>query len=193
MGRSTTHETVGQRDRRAAQRDRRQEDISFAFRSVECPPLRGERRELHSTQVTSVKPADAADLVQLYPFAWKAHDDSLRTFFRRAQQHVVDAGSAVPSTGPIVARRSARHCLRGPLGPYAGAIDPLQARIAAGQWQTPTAGDTLMGVDGKERAWTTVPVKDGALKHQALTGGYALFTVMADAERVMILDAAGHS
>src|SRR5262245_47261821 len=71
--------------------------------------------------------------------------------------------------------------------------DAIQALIAAGQWKTPKAGDTLTGADGTERAWGTVPVKDGALKHQALNGGYALFTVKADAERVMILDAAGHS
>lgn len=70
-------------------------------------------------------------------------------------------------------------------------IDPLQALMATGQWKTPKAGDTLTGADGKERTWTTVSVKDGALKHQA--GGYALFTVQAETERVMILDAAGHS
>ena len=85
----------------------------------------------------------------------------------------------IPSVG-----RSGRTAVR---------IDAVQALTSAGQWKTPKAGDTLIGPDDKTRTWIAVPVKDGALKHQALAGGYALFTVAAAAEQVMILEAAGHS
>ncbi len=72
-------------------------------------------------------------------------------------------------------------------------MDPVQALICSGQWKTPKAGDTLTGADGNERTWITVPIKDGSVNHKALAGGYALFTVKAAAERVMILEAAGHA
>src|SRR5262249_62401073 len=59
--------------------------------------------------------------------------------------------------------------------------------------KTPQAGDTLTDADGKERKWFTIPFKGGRAQHSALAGGSAFFSVNSPSERVMILDAAGHT
>jgi hypothetical protein len=72
-------------------------------------------------------------------------------------------------------------------------VDALQASICAGAWKAPKSGDTLNDPDGKERKWFTVPIKNGSVKHSALAGGCAFFSVPSPAEQVMILEAAGHT
>lgn len=67
--------------------------------------------------------------------------------------------------------------------------DALEAEIVAGRWKAPAAGDKVAA-----RAWeATKAGKDGALSHAALAGGYAYWKVPADADRVMLLEASGHT
>src|SRR6267142_6232004 len=72
-------------------------------------------------------------------------------------------------------------------------VDALQASICAGAWKAPKSGDSLNDADGRERKWFTVPFKNGSVKHSALAGGYAFFSVKSPRERVIILEAAGHT
>ena len=49
-------------------------------------------------------------------------------------------------------------------------------------------------MDGSERAWETIKAgNDGLFQHQALQGGYAYFNVPSERERILILEASGHS
>jgi len=71
--------------------------------------------------------------------------------------------------------------------------DPLEADIIAGRWNVPQPGDPVIALDGSVRRWQeATPAADGWLQHEALQGGYACMLIEADAERVMLLDAAGH-
>lgn len=70
--------------------------------------------------------------------------------------------------------------------------DAVEALRAAGGWRTPIAGATLPMPDGASREWNQVATADDGWL--ALRGGaYAVWRVESDEERVMILDAAGHS
>jgi dienelactone hydrolase len=72
--------------------------------------------------------------------------------------------------------------------------DPIEAEIVAGRWSAPQAGDTVRVSDEVVKTWQeATPDEEGWLKHEALRGGYACWTVPAESERVMLLDAAGHS
>jgi pimeloyl-ACP methyl ester carboxylesterase len=68
-------------------------------------------------------------------------------------------------------------------------IDPVGARLAAGTWQKPKAGDEFAG-----RTWTALTAKaDGSFQDRALAGGYVHFSILAETEGVMVLEAAGHA
>jgi dienelactone hydrolase len=72
--------------------------------------------------------------------------------------------------------------------------DAIEARIVSGTWSTPRAGDVVDLPDGTERTWIeTTAGDDGWLTGDALRGGYVLYTVESEADRVMILHARGHS
>ena len=72
--------------------------------------------------------------------------------------------------------------------------DALEAMIVADRWTAPRPGDTVTLPDGKEQTWTEATAgKNNWLELNALKGGYAYWTVNSPVERVMILDAAGHS
>ncbi len=72
--------------------------------------------------------------------------------------------------------------------------DAIEARIVAGQWAVPHAGDTLAGPDGTERTWKAITAdKDGRLADTALEGGYADITVDSPTECVRLLAASAHS
>jgi poly(3-hydroxybutyrate) depolymerase len=73
-------------------------------------------------------------------------------------------------------------------------IDPVVEQVIAGTWTAPKAGDTVPVADGRDRAW--VPLKagdDGTFRAPGLSGGYAAITVPSDADRVLMLEAAGHT
>jgi hypothetical protein len=73
-------------------------------------------------------------------------------------------------------------------------LDALEALLVAGKWAAPKAGDTVTAPDGSTRAWEEAKVgADGWLNHRALAGGYAYFPIASDSERVMILEASGHT
>jgi hypothetical protein len=72
--------------------------------------------------------------------------------------------------------------------------DAIEAEIVAGQWSPPKAGDTVRVSEEVERIWQeATPDEEGWVKHDALRGGYACLTFDSDEERVMLLDASGHS
>jgi dienelactone hydrolase len=72
--------------------------------------------------------------------------------------------------------------------------DAVEARIVAGAWKTPVAGETLASPTGNMQTWTTLAAeKDGVFRGRALANGYACITVNVDKEQVRILEAAGHS
>lgn len=68
--------------------------------------------------------------------------------------------------------------------------DPIEAQIVAGTWKPPAAGDSVELPGGARRTWQAIQADpDGAFR----VGGYAYFGVPCDADRVYILEAAGHS
>jgi pimeloyl-ACP methyl ester carboxylesterase len=72
--------------------------------------------------------------------------------------------------------------------------DAVAAQLVAGRFSPPRAGDVLTLGDGSTRKWEALKAsKDGSFSHRALGGGYAYFSVTADKEQIMLLEAAGHS
>ena len=72
--------------------------------------------------------------------------------------------------------------------------DAIEAEIVAGRWTPPKVGDTVRVSEEVERTWQeATPNEKSWVQHDALRGGYACLTVECETERVMLLDAAGHS
>jgi poly(3-hydroxybutyrate) depolymerase len=72
--------------------------------------------------------------------------------------------------------------------------DAIQALLISDRWSAPRAGTAVQLPDGSAREWEAAAAgDDGVLKHPALNGGYAYFSVPCDAGQTMLLDAAGHS
>jgi dienelactone hydrolase len=72
--------------------------------------------------------------------------------------------------------------------------DAVEAEMVAGLWKAPRAGDAVNLPDGKQAKWQALAVNaKGLFTANALRGGYAYFNVPSDAERVMMLEAAGHA
>lgn len=72
-------------------------------------------------------------------------------------------------------------------------IDLVAARIAAGKWAAPKAGDRLTLPEGGERTWETVRAgNDGWLSGPTLAGGYLSWRVPATEDRLLVLEASGH-
>jgi len=111
--------------------------------------------------------------------------------------------SLVGEAGQAAASQQAPDTLSGswlvlePVGRYGRApvhTDALEAEIVAGRWKPPQPGETVRVSDDVVKTWQeATPGDEGWLKQDALRGGYACMTVEADAERVMLLEAAGHS
>jgi dienelactone hydrolase len=76
---------------------------------------------------------------------------------------------------------------RAPVG-----IDTVQSLIVEDKWQEPRAGDKVPGARGGDRAWAEVKAnKDGVFEGGATGGGYIFASVDSDAEKPMLLQAAG--
>jgi dienelactone hydrolase len=72
--------------------------------------------------------------------------------------------------------------------------DWIEARIVAGTFTPPEAGQTFTDPDGEEHTWERVGLKDnGWFQHRALRNGYAYLKVPLLTDRVMMLHAVGHS
>ena len=83
-----------------------------------------------------------------------------------------------------------------PVGQYgrrAFHTDAIELRIVTGTWSTPQVGDTIDLSDGP-RTWHNIKAgSDGWFKHDALEGGYLFCSVKVAEDRIMLLDASGHS
>jgi poly(3-hydroxybutyrate) depolymerase len=70
--------------------------------------------------------------------------------------------------------------------------DALEAAIVAGKWAPPKAGDSVTLPDGRMVEWKKLSAaKEGTFRHG--NGGYLFFNVPSDQQRIMILEASGHS
>jgi poly(3-hydroxybutyrate) depolymerase len=71
--------------------------------------------------------------------------------------------------------------------------DAVEARIVAGRWAPPHAGETLTLPDGTQRAWEAITAgPDGAFTHRSLGGGYLYVPVELPRAQAMLLEASGH-
>lgn len=76
---------------------------------------------------------------------------------------------------------------RAPVG-----IDSVQSLLVDGKWTEPKAGDKIGGTRGAERTWAEVKGnKDGVFEGGPTNGGYIDVTSESDAEKPMLLLAAG--
>lgn len=76
---------------------------------------------------------------------------------------------------------------RAPVG-----IDTVQSLIVEGKWNEPKAGDKIAGSRGAERTWAEIKAnKDGVFEGGPTNGGYIDVTAESDAEKPMLLVAAG--
>ena len=104
-----------------------------------------------------------------------------------AQTSKPAAGDEITWTECLVLERVGRY------GRAAVHTDAVEARIVAGTWAAPQAGDTVTAPDGDAKTWQAVRFgDDGWLNHGALRGGYATVSATVDSDRVMILEASGH-
>ncbi|MCA9281781.1 MAG: prolyl oligopeptidase family serine peptidase, partial [Phycisphaerales bacterium] len=72
--------------------------------------------------------------------------------------------------------------------------DAIQSLRAKGAWESPVEGDVLALATGFRQVWKKIESDgNGQFEDGALYGGYAVWNFDSDAEKVMILDAAGHS
>jgi len=70
--------------------------------------------------------------------------------------------------------------------------DTVQAEIVAGKWQEPKAGDKIASPRGSERTWEAVTAnKDGVFDGAPARGGYIDIGYDSDADKPMLLVAAG--
>ena len=73
-------------------------------------------------------------------------------------------------------------------------IDPLQAKLAKGNWLSPQSGEVVTTHDGKSVTWLNAEAKnDGWLEDAALRGGYAFAQVTSPRRQVVLLEASGHA
>lgn len=85
---------------------------------------------------------------------------------------------------PVVSatRRSALH------------TDPVEAQLVAGKWTPPAAGDTVVLPNETSQNWEAITAReDSSFQHPAMNGGYAYASVDCPEQKVMVLEAAGHS
>jgi dienelactone hydrolase len=72
--------------------------------------------------------------------------------------------------------------------------DAVEAQLAAGRWRVPADGDTVEGLDGKQKSWRAAQADgDGTLDTRTVRGGWAVTSFDSPAERVMLLEASGHA
>ncbi|HEY3243695.1 MAG TPA: prolyl oligopeptidase family serine peptidase [Phycisphaerae bacterium] len=73
-------------------------------------------------------------------------------------------------------------------------VDPIEAQIVAGTWMPPRVGDASPATTTQPKMWEKIVGKeDGWFEHAALGNGYAYFAVNAPEERIVLLEAVGHS
>lgn len=104
---------------------------------------------------------------------------------------------AAPAQNPAISERSGHWLILPPVGGGGRAAfhtDAVEAAIVAGTWMPPQAGETVSLPDSRENTWEPLtPGEAGQLRDRALNGGYACWIFESDTERVLLLDASGHS
>jgi poly(3-hydroxybutyrate) depolymerase len=84
-----------------------------------------------------------------------------------------------------------------PVGNYGRSAihtDLLESQIVAGKWRAPKSGEQITLPNGEVRTWEKASTdKGGTLRGRALAGGYVFWSVPSTAEKVMLLEAAGHA
>ncbi|MCA9239268.1 MAG: hypothetical protein KDA37_03675, partial [Planctomycetales bacterium] len=74
------------------------------------------------------------------------------------------------------------------------ALDPIDAQLASGEWQTPKEGDEVTGADGRTHKWRRYRADEPAvIRSSEAAGGYAAALLDSPAERVAILHAERHA
>ncbi len=82
----------------------------------------------------------------------------------------------------------------GQAGRSAVHTDAIEKLIVTGRWVTPSAGDQVELPDGESRQWEAIKTNEAAWFEDArLRGGYLFATVDVPSERIMLLEARGHS
>ncbi len=72
------------------------------------------------------------------------------------------------------------------------AIDPVAARVVAGTWTMPRAGDLVANAEGQPLRWELIQAgNDGTFSHSA-PNGYLAATITMSNEGVMVLEASGN-
>lgn len=83
------------------------------------------------------------------------------------------------------------HVLRVFANTPAGQIDLIAARLAAGDWHAPQAGDDFALPNGESTPWQSATANDGTIRHELLPGGYVSIPVESPTEQVMLLKVQG--
>ncbi len=82
----------------------------------------------------------------------------------------------------------------GKAGRTATHTDALEAALIAGEWTRPTEGERVTLADGQSVNWTNLSLgTNGWFEHEALEGGYAYLSFVAEQESIALLEAAGHA
>ncbi|MCH7873283.1 MAG: prolyl oligopeptidase family serine peptidase, partial [Planctomycetes bacterium] len=72
--------------------------------------------------------------------------------------------------------------------------DAIEARIVAGTWLPPVAGDVVKLPDGSQETWEALKANEkGWFASPAFRGGYAYVSIENETRRTMLLHANGHS
>lgn len=102
--------------------------------------------------------------------------------------------SAATMGEPIVMREALAVGQVGSGGRSPIVTDAVAALFAGGEWATPSENDLVTLGTGFRQQWKRIEANEaGLFEHGALYGGYALWRFESDDERVMMLEAAGHS
>ena len=98
------------------------------------------------------------------------------------------------STAPQVWRTALVIKPVGKSGRTAAHTDAIEAAMIAGRWTRPTAGELVTLPDGSSLNWTNLALgTNGWFEHEALEGGYACMSIVAEQEKILLLEAAGHA
>jgi pimeloyl-ACP methyl ester carboxylesterase len=73
------------------------------------------------------------------------------------------------------------------------AVDPVAAQVVAGSWSMPASGDVVTIAPGQTRRWEPVKARADGSFAPAAVRGYLAASIDSDRDRVMILEASGHT
>ncbi len=72
--------------------------------------------------------------------------------------------------------------------------DAIEAAIVAGRWTRPSAGEAVSLPDGGTLNWSPLAFgTNGWFEHEVLRGGYAYMSIVAEQEKILLLEASGHA